>query len=56
MVQKLVGWKSLNSNGEKAYYADCLDVPSREDALTAIDLCETGKNILIETNYEYINQ
>ena len=50
------GWKSLQSSGEKAYYADCLNLPSREDALRAIDFCYNGKNIVIEITYEYIKQ
>ena len=48
------GWKSLGSNGNKFYYVSTLDVSSREQALRAIDLCEKGKNVVVEITYEYL--
>lgn len=48
------GWKSLGSEGKKYFYANTLDVSSREKALRAIGLCEKGKNVFVEINYEYL--
>ena len=48
------GWKSLGFNGQKFFYSDDIAVSSREEALKAIDLCEKGRNVLIQVTYEYL--
>jgi hypothetical protein len=51
----LSGWLSLQRDGEKCQALRNRYDSSREDALNAVDLCDKGKNIVINITYEYIN-